>query len=73
MPELENFVFNKNEREEKFSHSNDIAKPNYYKVKSKNQIQTEIAPSERGAHIRFSYPKGKKGFLYWMDMQVLVA
>jgi len=50
-------------REAKFSHADEIAKPNYYKVTFDNKITTEISPSERGAHLRFSYPAGQKSFL----------
>ncbi|NQX39325.1 alpha-1,2-mannosidase, putative [Pedobacter steynii] len=63
MPMTDQLVVNENDREAKFSHSNEIAKPNYYKVQFENQISTEISPSERGAHLRFSYPAGKKSFL----------
>jgi predicted alpha-1,2-mannosidase len=63
MPMSDKLVVNENEREAKFSHANEIAKPNYYKVTFDNQITTEISPSERGAHIRFSYPKSKRSFL----------
>ncbi|TCC90119.1 glycoside hydrolase family 92 protein [Pedobacter frigiditerrae] len=63
MPMSDKLVVNENDREAKFSHTNEIAKPNYYKVTFDNQITTEISPTERGAHIRFSYPAGKKSFL----------
>jgi predicted alpha-1,2-mannosidase len=63
MPGIDSLVVNENQREAKFSHANEIAKPNYYKVKFDNEINTEISPTERGAHLRFSYPKGRKSFL----------
>ncbi|EDM37292.1 putative alpha-1,2-mannosidase [Pedobacter sp. BAL39] len=63
MPMVDNLVVDENRREAKFSHADEVAKPNYYKVKFENQITTEIAPTERGAHLRFSYPAGKKSFL----------
>ncbi len=62
MPMTE-LVVDENKREAKFSHANEIAKPNYYKVQFDNKITTEISPSERGAHLRFTYPSGKKSFL----------
>jgi predicted alpha-1,2-mannosidase len=62
MPMTE-LVVDENKREAKFSHANEIAKPNYYKVTFDNKITTEISPSDRGAHLRFSYPKGEKSFL----------
>ncbi len=63
MPETGELVVNENDRESKFSHANEIAKPNYYKVQFDNQVITEISPSERGAHLRFTFPKGKKSYL----------
>lgn len=63
MPMSDKLVVNENDRAAKFSHANEIAKPNYYKVTFDNQITTEISPTERGAHLRFSYPKSKKSFL----------
>jgi putative alpha-1,2-mannosidase len=63
MPMIDQLVVNENTREAKFSHANEIAKPHYYKVRLSNQVTTEISPSERGAHLRFTYPKGKKSFL----------
>lgn len=63
MPEVDELVVDENKREAKFSHTNETAKPNYYQVKFDNQINTEISPTERGAHLRFSFPKGKRSFL----------
>lgn len=63
MPMTDRLTVNEDDREAQFSHADEIAKPNYYKVRFLNNITTEISPSERGAHLRFSYPKGKKSFL----------
>ncbi|MGV8879203.1 MAG: GH92 family glycosyl hydrolase [Sphingobacteriaceae bacterium] len=63
MPVTGDLVVNEDKREAKFSHTNEIAKPNYYRVKLDNQITTEISPTERGAHLRFSFPKSQKSFL----------
>ena len=63
MPVINELVVDENKRSTKFSHDDEVAKPNYYKVKLKNEIVTEISPSERGAHLRFTYPKGKKSYL----------
>jgi len=60
---MSELVVDENKREAKFSHANEIAKPNYYKVQLDNKIVTEISPSERGAHLRFTYPAGEKSFL----------
>lgn len=63
MPVIDNLVVNEEARATQFKHENEIAKPHYYKVTFENDITTEISPSERGAHIRFSFPKGHKSFL----------
>jgi predicted alpha-1,2-mannosidase len=60
---MSELVVDENKREAKFSHDNEVAKPNYYKVQFDNKIVTEISPSERGAHLRFSFPAGEKSFL----------
>ena len=56
MPVSGKLVVNQNERASKFSHKNEIAKPYYYKVTFDNGITTEMAPTTRGVHLRFSYP-----------------
>ena len=63
MPVTGKLVLNQFERAARFSHDNEIAKPNYYKVKLDNQITTEISPTERGAHLRFSFPKKQGAYL----------
>ncbi|WP_317169375.1 hypothetical protein [Mucilaginibacter humi] len=67
---MSELVVDENKREARFSHTHEIAKPNYYKVTFDNKITTEISPSERGAHLRFSYPSGKKAFWFLMVMTV---
>jgi predicted alpha-1,2-mannosidase len=63
MPVTGKLVVKDDERASKFSHKNEIAKPNYYKVTFDNQITTEIAPTERGAHLKFSFPKAKGSYI----------
>jgi predicted alpha-1,2-mannosidase len=63
MPVAGKLVVDENERASAFSHKNEIAKPNYYKVKFDNGITTEIAPTVRGAHFRFSFPHTEKGYV----------
>lgn len=58
-----NLVVNENDRASAFDHKNEVAKPNYYKVKFDNGITTEIAPTERGAHFQFSFPKTNDAFI----------
>ncbi|WP_179091224.1 GH92 family glycosyl hydrolase [[Flexibacter] sp. ATCC 35208] len=57
MPVTGTLAVNQFQRAARFSHKNEIAKPNYYKVTLDNKITTEIAPTERGAHLRFTFPR----------------
>lgn len=59
MPELGPAVYDIDERAVTFSHKDEVAWPHYYKVSLSNGIKVEIAPTERCAHLRFTYPKGK--------------
>lgn len=56
MPVVGELKVNEDARATKFSHDNEVGKPNYYSVKLDNGIRTEMAPTERGVHLRFSYP-----------------
>jgi predicted alpha-1,2-mannosidase len=64
MPGVGELTVNEDARALKFSHDNETAKPNYYSVKFNNGIKTEMAPTERGVHLRFSYPA--KGGDAWL-------
>ena len=57
MPVTGKLTVGENERAASFDHKNEIGKPNYYKVTLDNHIITEISPTSRGAHLRFSFPK----------------
>lgn len=50
-------------RASSFSHANETASPHYYKVKFDNGITTEISPTERCGHMRFSFPKNDEAFI----------
>lgn len=63
MPVTGKLVVNEDERATGFRHENEIAKPHYYKVKLDNGIVTEMSPTERGAHLRFSFPKTGASYL----------
>ena len=56
-PEVGALVTDANQRGAKFSHANETALPHYYSVTFDNGIRTEMAPTTRGVHLRFSYPK----------------
>jgi len=63
MPVTGDLALDQFKRAAKFSHKNEIAKPNYYKVTLDNHITAEISPVERGAHLRFTFPKGAESYV----------
>ena len=63
-PEIGALVTDANQRGAKFSHANETALPHYYSVTFDNGIRTEMAPTTRGVHLRFTYPK--KGGDAWL-------
>ncbi len=63
MPVTGKLIVNEDGRATGFSHDNEVAKPHYYRVKLDNGIITEMSPTERGAHLRFSFPKGSAAYL----------
>ena len=63
MPVVGELVVNQDKRATKFSHDNEIAKPHYYKVTLNNGVTTEMAPTTRGVHLRFSYPSTGDAYL----------
>lgn len=63
MPTTGTLELNEDKRATKFSHANEIAKPHYYKVQFENNITTEMSPTERGVHMRFTFPKNQSSFL----------
>lgn len=63
MPVSGKLMVDENERATGFSHENEVAKPYYYKVRLDNGVTTEIAPTERGAHLRFTFPESGASYL----------
>jgi predicted alpha-1,2-mannosidase len=63
MPVEGTLKVDENERASSFKHENEIAKPNYYKVKFDNGITTEITSVERGAHMRFTFTGKEDAYL----------
>src|SRR5665647_942712 len=58
MPITGKVRFNEQDRASWFSHKAEIAKPYYYKVfLADDDVTTEIAPTERAASFRFTFPK----------------
>ncbi|HMQ48590.1 MAG TPA: GH92 family glycosyl hydrolase [Saprospiraceae bacterium] len=64
MPVTGTLKFREEERQSWFSHKTEIAKPHYYKVYLADyDVTTEISPTERAAHFRFTFPEGKNAYL----------
>ena len=61
MPVTGKAVFDQNERASWFSHKAEVAKPYYYKVYlADHDVTTELAPTERAAVFRFTFPEGEQ-------------
>ncbi len=63
MPVTGELVVDQYKRAARFDHKNEIAKPHYYKVTLDNSITTEMSPTERGVHTRFSFPRSKGSYI----------
>ena len=75
-PEVGELVTDPDKRGARFSHDNEIGMPHYYAVTFDNGIRTEMAPTTRGVHLRFSYPKGQEAWLlidgYTAESEMLI-
>ena len=57
-------VFDENERASWYSHKAEVAEPNYYRVYlADHDIVTEIAPTERSARFRFTFPQTDSAYV----------
>ena len=64
MPVVDNLTFNEDNRASWFSHKAEVAKPNYYKVYLADyDITTELAPTDRAAMFRFTFPETDKAYV----------
>jgi len=64
MPVTGEAVFDQDKRASWFSHKAEIAKPYYYKVYlADHDVVTEIAPTERAAMFRFTFPENNNSFV----------
>lgn len=62
-PEIGKLEVNPDKRGASFCHCKEEGHPHYYRVTFDNGICTEMAPTERGVHFRFTYPKREDAFL----------
>jgi predicted alpha-1,2-mannosidase len=64
MPVTGKLKVSQNGRSSWFSHKAEVAKPYYYSVYlADHDVTTEIAPTERSAQFRFTYPKTDSSFI----------
>ena len=64
MPVTGGLVFDQDRRASWFSHKAEVAKPYYYKVYlADHDVTTELAPTERAAMFRFTYPETKNAYV----------
>ena len=64
MPVTGKAVFNQDERASWFSHKAETATPYYYKVYlAEHDVVTEIAPTERAAAFRFTFPENDHSYV----------
>lgn len=64
MPETGKLRISENERASWFSHKSEIAKPYYYSVYLADyDVTAEVAPTERAAIFRFTFPESDSSFI----------
>jgi predicted alpha-1,2-mannosidase len=64
MPVTGHVEVSQNQRQSWFSHKTEIVKPYYYSVYlADHDVTAEIAPTERSAQFRFTYPKNDSSFI----------
>lgn len=63
MPVSGALTVDENKRAAAFKHINETAFPFYYKVRFNNGLTTEVSPTERGAQLRFNFPKKKAAYV----------
>lgn len=64
MPEVGTPVFDEEKRQSWFSHKSEGARPYYYSVYLADyDVVTELAPTERAAIFRFTYPRSDSAYL----------
>lgn len=64
MPMTGTPVFDEDKRASWFSHKAEVSQPHYYKVYlADHDVVTEIAPTERAAMFRFTFPENENSFV----------
>jgi predicted alpha-1,2-mannosidase len=63
MPIVGKLVVDDEHRAVKFRHADETARPYDYRVKLASGVQVEMAPTVRGAYLRFTFPADERAFL----------
>jgi predicted alpha-1,2-mannosidase len=63
MPTVGRPVVDEDERAAHFRHEDEVARPHYYRVALDNGTVAEMSPTERGAVLRFTFPRDKDGYV----------
>ncbi|PVY43731.1 GH92 family glycosyl hydrolase [Pontibacter virosus] len=64
MPVTGKLKFNEEDRASWFSHKSEVAKPYYYSVYlADHDVTTELAPTERAASFRFTFPETESAYV----------
>jgi len=63
MPVVGGLVVDQNARAAGFHHSREVGRPDCYSVALDDSVRVEMSPTERGAHMRFSFPGGVDGWV----------
>jgi len=63
MPVVGDLVVDEDQRAVGFRHADETARPHDYRVKLASGITAEMAPTERGAFLRFTFPPTERAFL----------
>jgi len=66
MPVLDSVQTDEEKRALAFSHANEVGRPSYYSVRFDNGLRAEMAPTERGCHMRFSFTGSRRRAAYVM-------
>jgi predicted alpha-1,2-mannosidase len=63
MPVVGKLVVDEDARAVGFSHADERGRPHHYRVRLASDVVAEMAPTEHGAFLRFSFPAGPGGYL----------
>lgn len=63
MPVVGDLVVDEDARAVGFSHADELARPHHYRVRLASGVTSEMAPTDHGASLRFTFPAGQGGYL----------